>query len=188
MRVFLLDRTKVEEWLDEYVPSRVEQATYLQAYAEGFACTRFPPRLKLVYKEKERLGRRLLEGPDPEVEAVARAAGLLTGKWMLHATAADVDRLWRQLVLLAVKNVFGPVSVKVSSAGLARAHETHPDVFSLCVYLADGFDEARAMEVAALLKQHVDLSALCDSVLRFKLDVHTELDCLHGSYLFQTHV
>jgi hypothetical protein len=187
-RIFLLDKAKVEEWLDKHVPTRMEhEAAYLQAYSDGFGCPRFPPRLKHVYNAKERLGKRLIEGPDPDVEAVARAAGLLCGKWLLHVAPAHVDRLWRDVVLIAVRgNALGPVSVKVASAALARAHETHPEVFSLCVYVADGFDKARAMEVVAAMKQHLDLSVLADPVLRFKLDVHTELDCSDGSFLYNT--
>jgi hypothetical protein len=189
-RIFLLDKTKVDEWLDKHVPTRMgHEAAYLQAYADGFGCPRFPPRLKHVYNAKERLGKRLIEGPDPDVEGVARAAGLLCGKWLLHVSPAHVDRLWREIVLLAVRaNALGPVSVKVASAALARAHETHANVYSLCVYVADGFYEARAMEVVAAMKKHLDLSVLDDPVLRFKLDVHTELDCSDGSFLYTANV
>ena len=184
-RIFLLDNKKAEAWLEEHVPSRTEAPAYLQAYAPRFAGGMVAPRLKYVYAVKERLGQRLLQGPDPEIEAVARQAGLLTGKWIMYVPLASVDALWRQLVLLAVREeALGPVAVKVASAGLARTHPEHPDVFSLCVYVADGFDEQRAMEVAALLKKHVDLSVLAEP-LRFKLDVHTELNCKHGSFLYQ---
>lgn len=194
MRVFLLRGSDTEAWVEQNVPSRSAVPTYLQAFGAGFRGDA-AVRTRALRSAASDWAGRLVEGRDEALLDVARSADLLVGKWMLYVPPSLVDAVFAALVRAAMAGEFSsPVSVKASTAGLValQGRSEH----TVCVYISrdkgdsDVASEAVALRVLERVRQ-VLAAAACPFVVGaetlFKLDVHTELDCAHGSFLYRVH-